>query len=627
MAEHFVRIWLVALVTIAVLILALPRDLMYVATRRLKSLRRWLLALAIQRWKTMLILLWLAALIPIIRLAWLVRHYGVEVPMLDDWEMPRLIVGAHLGHLQFADLFAQQQEGRTVLPKLIFILSAAGDHWDVRDQMMLSVVICWLTAAGIFFLLLRSGLQLKALALCFWLAVLVIFSTAQFEVLLLASGFPSFLPALFIVCSLVTITTTWPMVWKFLICVALAMASSFTLPNGLLAWGLTFPILFVSHRVPRWRLWISLWLIACALCATIYFWDYHKPLHFPPFAPALSPLRYLHFILIFLGGGLAYSCKEHPSAAATAFGAFALAIYCFALGYAVRFPERTSLAKLTPWLALGAYSIGSAILAAMGRISYGPEFALASRYVAFSNYLIVTAIVLVGILSAGMVQAGTSSRRRLWIGAICSILTLAFLVSYNICRTNTLYFLRAQSAKTRVGRGAVLFSSAFDTSEVIQKIVYPPTADYVVKNAAALDELKLLRPRLVRTNHLSDLRHELADGQRASGACEKINAIGSGLSRASGWAVLNTKHRLADCVLLAYRVAADQEWIAFAMSDSVERRKDISRRFRQIDQLWSGWSATFRQNAAPAGAKLSFWAVDADDLKLYQLEDKSSLGQ
>src|SRR5437763_7414561 len=110
--------------------------------------------------------------------------------------MAPLIVNAHTGHLKWADIFAQQQEGRTVLPKLIFILSAADGHWDVRDQMMLSVVCCWLTAAGIFILLLRSGLRVGAVAICFWLAVLAIFSLAQFELWIFASGFPSFFPAL-----------------------------------------------------------------------------------------------------------------------------------------------------------------------------------------------------------------------------------------------------------------------------------------------------------------------------------------------------------------------------------------------------------------------------------------------
>ena len=62
-----------------------------------------------------------------------------------------------------------------------------------------------------------------------------------------------------------------------------------------------------------------------------------------------------------------------------------------------------------------------------------------------------------------------------------------------------LFFLRAYSAKDRLARGAVLFSGVLDTSEVIKKTAYPDNADPVVRNAAALDHLKLLRPRLVPT--------------------------------------------------------------------------------------------------------------------------------
>ena len=127
----------------------------------------------------------------------LVRQYSVEVPTLDDWEMAPLIVKAHSGELTFADLYAQQDEARTFLPKLIFILSAAGGHWDVRDMMLSSVIASWLTAAGVFFLLRRSGLNLAAIAICFWLMVLCLFSPAQFELWIFASGFPSYLPALF----------------------------------------------------------------------------------------------------------------------------------------------------------------------------------------------------------------------------------------------------------------------------------------------------------------------------------------------------------------------------------------------------------------------------------------------
>src|SRR4051812_38616647 len=112
------------------------------------------------------LLIWLVALVPMVYLTMIVRHYGVNVPTLDDWVMAPLIVKAHTGQLQFADIFRQQQEARTVLPNLIFICSA-WHEWNVRDQMLVSVISSALTAAGIFVLLRRSGLGLMALAICF----------------------------------------------------------------------------------------------------------------------------------------------------------------------------------------------------------------------------------------------------------------------------------------------------------------------------------------------------------------------------------------------------------------------------------------------------------------------------
>ncbi len=41
--------------------------------------------------------------------------------------------------------------------------------------------------------------------------------------------------------------------------------------------------------------------------------------------------------------------------------------------------------------------------------------------------------------------------------------------------------------------------------------------------------------------------------------------------------------------------------------------------------MWSGWTATFLMSAVPPEATLSFWAVDADQPKLFQLPGDSSL--
>jgi hypothetical protein len=603
-----------------------PRHWFRLGWEKVVAAGHWLRAETPRNRRTAFLLVWLVAWIPMVYVSYLVAHYAVEVPTLDDWEMAPLIVDAHTGHFNWANIFAQQQEARTVLPKLIFVLSAANGHWHVRDQIMLSVIACWLTAAGIFILLRRSGLAPGAIAICFWLAVLTIFTTAQFELWIFASGFPSYFPAFFIVASLVVVgTERFNTATKFVLCAVLATASAFTLANGLLAWGLTFPVLLLTRRVSRWRSWLVAWAASCALCALVYFWGYQKPRDLPAFAPSISWLDYVRFILEFLGGGLAYALKHQPDLAATLFGLAQLIIFFIALFFCVRrIRDRAFIARALPWFALAGYSVGSAVLAALGRVGYGPSYALASRYVTFSIYLTIGLIGLIGIMVPERHAREAAARSPRWSYAICLVLILAYLVPYKVCSFNTTFFLRALSAKDRLGRAAVLFCHAIDTSEVIKKTVYPNDARPAVQGADALDRLKLLRPALVRTDRVEELPHENADGKRASGSCESIAPIEGGRITASGWATLDAKGRPPDCVAVAYQTATGQPWVLCAISDSFAMRPEIIKRLGTMEQLWSGWSATFSQSAVPAGAKLSFWAIDADEPRLYRLQDAPS---
>jgi hypothetical protein len=625
--SHLLRISLAAFLLAGAGAFLAPRRILREAWRRITALGQWLGDETPRRRRTVLILIWVVALIPMVHLTYLVRHYAVEVPTLDDWEMAPLIVDAHTGHLKWADIFAQQQEARTVLPKLIFVLSAAS-HWDVRDLMMLSVVCCWLAAAGIFILLRRSGLGPAAIAVCFWLAVLTIFTLAQYELWIFASGFPSFFPALLIVAGLVVVgTNRLPTTWKFILCGVLATASSFTLANGLLAWGLTFPALLLMEKVPRWRSWLIAWLSLCAVCAATYFWGYHKPPDLPAFAPASSSGDYVRFILQFLGGGLAYAWKDHATFSATLFGAVQLTLFFVALSYCLwRIRDRTFMAKAAPWFALGLYSIGSAVLAALGRVGYGAPYALASRYVTFSIYLAIAVIGLMAVVVHEKSRSGQAVPARRWSHAICFLLVVAYLAPYKASAFNNRFFLRSLSAKDRLAHAAVLFCRALDTSEIIKKTAYPNDARPVTENADALDRLNLVRPPLVRTNRIDSVPHEIADGRRASGSCESVTTLDGNLVRASGWAALDAKGRPPDCVAVAYQTGSDQGWTLCAISDSFAMRPEIVKRLRTMEQLWTGWSATFARSAFPPEAKLSFWAVDADEPRLYQLRDESGSG-
>ena len=108
-------------------------------------------------------------------IVFLILRYAVPVPMLDDWEIIPIIAKAHNGGFSLADLLAQQQEARTVVLKLVFIGLSFAKYWDSRVVMMLSVVVCCLTALGIYCLLRRSKLGPKERATAFVLVTLLIF--------------------------------------------------------------------------------------------------------------------------------------------------------------------------------------------------------------------------------------------------------------------------------------------------------------------------------------------------------------------------------------------------------------------------------------------------------------------
>lgn len=579
---------------------------------------------AAKRSLTLPVLTLCAGAAPLLFLIYLVLRYAVPIPMLDDWEMVPLVTKAHAGSLTFSDLFEQQQEARTFFPKLLFIVCAMGKYWDGRIEMMLSLLICCLTLLGIYLLLGKSGLSGMARTAVLLLIALLIFSPVQHELWLLASGFPSFVPALCIVWGILVTQTRFSIATKFWLCVALAFFSSFTLSHGLLAWGLTFPVVFVTQPVPRWKRWLAFWLLACAACAAIYFWNFRAPPDLPAFAPRKSPIEYLRYLAAFLGSGLGRSGNENPLAVSTLVGLGLLLTYFAALGRCIfQWRGREFCTRVLPWIALGAYSIGSGCLAALGRIDWGIPQALESRYVAFSLYLTVAVIGLAAIFITEHSKKRHGARTRLAIFTSAVFLCAIYLTLELLCAAASVPLFRLRSAAARLGHGAVLFSQVIDTSETIRNVNFP-RSDFVRRNADALDRLHLLRTPLVRTKEISQLRHTAAADGIASGWFDGLSVSEKGTVTAWGWAALPGRAQPADCVVLAY---ADErgEWIIFALSNAVASRADVAETLRQPEKLWSGWRAVFSRDALPKGAKISAWAVDAKNSKLYRLKANATM--
>jgi hypothetical protein len=560
-----------------------------------------------------------ASAVPAALIIFLVLRYAVAIPVLDDWEMVPFVVKAHTGGLTLTDLFEQQQEARTFFPKLIFIALSFGKYWDGRVEMMLSILLCILTSLGVYRLLQRSGLSSGAKTIALLFIVLLIFSPAQHELWLLASGFPSFVPALCVVWGLCVVRSRLSIMAKFGLCALLAFFASFTLSNGLLAWGLTFPVLLAIEKERRWKRWLGFWLLTTAACAAIYFWHFRAPADLPPFAPRKSILDYARYLAAFVGSGLGRAGNENPLGVSIAVGTALLLGYFAALGYfIVRCRDRDYCARFWPWIALGGYSIGSGCLAALGRIEWGVSQALESRYLPFSLYLAAALVVIATEVAGDLRKTGEPGKRRLVLFTAMVFLGLTYLTLVLFCAVSSLPYFSIRSAAARLGASGVLFSKTLDTSNAIKAGNYPRPF-YVRANAETLDRLHLLRTPLFRTVEIGKMRHANAGEGAADGWIDGLTTGDDGVRTVWGWAVLTGRNRPADAVVLAY---ADEcgDWIAFAHSDAVIGRPDVAGTLRSREQIWSGWRTVFSRGAIPAGAEISAWAVDAKEPKLYRLK-------
>ena len=63
-------------------------------------------------------------------------HYSVNVPYADDWNLTPDIIAAVHGTLGIPDLWAQYGDTRLFVPKLLFVLFALVDHYNVRHILL-----------------------------------------------------------------------------------------------------------------------------------------------------------------------------------------------------------------------------------------------------------------------------------------------------------------------------------------------------------------------------------------------------------------------------------------------------------------------------------------------------------
>jgi hypothetical protein len=310
-----------------------------------------------------------------------VIHFGVNVPFADDWALVPYLTLARDHQLTVTALFAQHNEERILFPRLAMLAIATATGWNVTGE-MLAYVLCLALICLLFFSVYvrEVGITPRSLLLVAPVSFLV-FSLRQSENLLWGWEVVWGVLALFAVLALYLLQIHGRPWLAFVLAAFSGIVASYSGLIGLLIWPVgALEILLVSRvgsQSARWR-WLSLalWLAVGAIAAVSYVRGYVKPAQTPnPLAPLDDPLGAFVFYLSLLGAAFAPAMPG-----ATVIGLLFVCAFVYALVRQVRYPERRIgsflLAVVLSWFSADA-------VITFGRMGFGPDQALVSRYTIF----------------------------------------------------------------------------------------------------------------------------------------------------------------------------------------------------------------------------------------------------
>ncbi len=332
-------------------------------------------------------LAWLAktwAWIPLVFLACMYLKFSPDYPYLDQWEFVPFLEKYDQGTLGWGDFWAQHNEHRIVLPRLIMLACAVLTQWDVRAELAVNVVL----GASIFLTWLAlSPITCRKQPLWAGLLSLLAFSLSQWQNWFLGWQLQVFLSVWCVCMSLWLLSRGLESPWGWMGASLAALVATFSFANGMLVWlcGGVLVLLMWSGtapgtRVPRAGLFC--WAVLGTAAMGAYLWGYARPEYHPASGAWFRhPLEWLRYVLVYLGQPV---CNWSEPGAALA-GLAALA------GWVIlpwRVAGRAPAGEWAPGWCLGLYAVLSAALTGAARLEMGGSLqAMSSRYATLANLL------------------------------------------------------------------------------------------------------------------------------------------------------------------------------------------------------------------------------------------------
>jgi hypothetical protein len=568
-------------------------------------------------------------LLPPVVLAVLLWRDAVNVPYWDEWDddSAGLFVKLKTGQLSFSDLWAQHTESRFVLLRIFVLLLGSLTHWNLDYEIAASFFLACVIACAVFWLGRPSFAGRPAAGWAvFFISSLLIFSPAQSEAWLWGMEIVLYLPLVCILFSLLVLRSKAGETAKWVSCAALAVVSTYSFCNGMLAWIVLFPVMFLAEGRDGFKKKSRAalcWLLAFFANAAVYFHDYNFPQSNGFWQMLWSdPWQVARYFFVFLGGPLVDRYSAHCLETATIIGmvlAVLFAAICLCLFCWRKHQPLTRLAW--PWLAVGSYGILSALLATTGRSALGLEQALSPRYGIFGISLMVALAHLVPLLAFHSPAKNDFEKQNVsQPGFALAALGATVILLHALAFPSNVLNLSVFRLDLLLGNASLQFLDVLPPQPSATSFLFPNYAT-LKKNADALNQLGMRNDDLIKTTRLADFK---LNPQPDCGGIESTQTVGGNIYL-SGWALSASRKAAADCVLFTYE-SPEIKPVIFALMDSRFERAGLVAKFHDRAYVAAGWQKAIRPQDLPKGAlTLKAWAYDVQTRQVTPLQNEFHL--
>ncbi|WP_038167098.1 hypothetical protein [Verrucomicrobium sp. BvORR106] len=589
---------------------------------------------------------WLLVLLPAILLNRLIQEHKVNIPFLDDWMFVHMDAKLAEGTLRWQDFFMVQMEHRMAFVRGVIMLFHHFSPGNYTGQMWLSWVLLALTLVNVGVLLRKTtGAPFRVWWPLLALASVALFSPVHYRIVLWAMMFQVICPAFFLSLAMVLLLSRWPLWIRFIGAVLCAQCATQCFATGILVWVLMIPMILWSGAIPKTQsryLFLIAWIGVFLVTMGLYFHDLKNETD-PQFSYKQgeeqtmgrnfssffkNPGKGLEFVVRFLGCHLGRGWSVSVMDASLLLGGLSLALVAaFSLLWLKKFKDETLRQRLLPWLLFGGYSVGAAVLTAVGRswASQSGDNAIHARYTIHAVPLTISLVVLVW-----MVSREIRHRRPQWSKVTVQTVTAGAYMLVVVQAVSWTFGERMmavwESSRLRGAANTLFFNTVYNTEGDIAG-----NRDLARK----ANELNLLNPPMLKNARLDNfsLTPKLLNQNTAFfRSCVVHGVDGEAEAVVEGFACLPNRIRVADAVIFAYKDKADGHWEIFHVCQVMGMPLylvDLMARDLQFvhtppgsleQEGLAGFRGSFSFQQLPAGEhRIMAWALDYKSQRVYPM--------